>query len=298
MSAVLAEPIAETASGSEWHASLALTFRQRARGCRLTSCVHQGPLYVQKPFYPEGTGIAHIYLLHPPGGLVSGDRLTIDLDLQEGTRVLVTTPGAGRIYRARGDRRLQQQSQVFELAANAVLEWLPQEMIVFPGAYGRTDTTVNMSAGSTYLGWEICCLGLPVSDLPFTHGELHQRLIIRMDGMPVLLENLHLNEASFDLIAASVGMNACPVSGVFVAGPFPGHPDEASLQALMSNLRDTLSTLSHAGQANVTLMNGFLIGRYLGHSSEEARRVFIGFWQVVRPFLTGSKMCPPRIWAT
>lgn len=298
MSAVLAEQVVLPAAASAWHASLALQFRQQARGCRLVRSAHHGPLYVQKPFYPEGADTAHVYLLHPPGGLVSGDRLTIDITLNQGARVLVTTPGAGRLYRARSDRTVQQQSQVFELAEAAVMEWLPQEMIVFPGAYGRTDTTVNMSAGSTYLGWEICCLGLPASDLPFTHGELHQRLFIRYDGQPVLLENLHLNEASFELATATVGMNACPVSGVFVAGRLAQDSADQDIEAMLTALRVTVSALTGPGQANVTLVNGFIIGRYLGHSAEEARRVFTGFWRVVRPLLTGRDVCLPRIWST
>ncbi|MBC54780.1 MAG: urease accessory protein [Gammaproteobacteria bacterium] len=298
MSAVLAEQVAQPAAASAWHASLALQFRQQARGCRLVRSTHHGPLYVQKPFYPEGADTAHVYLLHPPGGLVSGDRLTITINLDEDARVLATTPGAGRLYRARSDRTLQQQSQMFELADGAVMEWLPQEMIVFPGAFGRTDTTVNMRGSSTYLGWEICCLGLPASDLPFTHGELHQRLFICHDGMPVLLENLHLNEASFELAAAAVGMNACPVSGVFVAGMLPAGVGAEATQAVLTALRETLSSFAGSAQANVTLVNGFIVGRYLGYSAEEARRVFIAFWRILRPLLTGRNACLPRIWST
>lgn len=296
MSAVVAEQPVLPASA--WHASLALQFRQQARGCRLVRSTHYGPLYVQKPFYPEGADTAHVYLLHPPGGLVSGDRLSIAINLQADAKVLVTTPGAGRLYRARSDRTLQQQSQLFELADGAVMEWLPQEMIVFPGAVGRTDTTVNMRAGSTYLGWEICCLGLPASDLPFSHGELHQRLFICHDGVPVLLENLRLNEASFELAAAPVGMNACPVSGVFVAGMLAERFAAEATQAVLAALRETLSSCTGRGQANVTLVNGFIIGRYLGHSAEEARRVFIALWRILRPLLTGREACLPRIWST
>jgi len=298
MSAVLAEPVAPLHAGSAWHASLALQFRQLARGCRLVRCDHHGPLYVQKPFYPEGADTAHVYLLHPPGGLVSGDHLGITIQLDRGARVLATTPGAGRLYRARTDRTVQQQRQQFELADDTVMEWLPQEMIVFPGAFGRTETIVNMGAGSTYLGWEICCLGLPASNLPFTHGELHQRLFIRHEGKPVLLENLHLNEASFELAAATVGMNNCPVSGVFVAGRITGNHADETIQGVLTALRESMASRTGSGQANVTLVNGFIIGRYLGPSAEEARRVFIGFWRVARPLLTGRQVCLPRIWAT
>ena len=44
---------------------------------RLGKTSHFGPLRVQRAFYPEGNICAHLYLLHPPGGLVAGDYLTI-----------------------------------------------------------------------------------------------------------------------------------------------------------------------------------------------------------------------------
>lgn len=286
---------------SRWHASLALRFRQQERGCRLVSNVHKGPLYVQKPFYPEGHDTAHVYLLHPPGGLVSGDRLGIDIQLEENARVLATTPGAGRVYRARGDRCLQQQTQTLRLAAGSVMEWFPQEMIVYPGAYGRMDTTVDMVAGSTFMGWEICCLGLPASAQHFDHGEIRQRLFIRCDGKPRLLENLSLDARSFDLFAAAVGMQSCPVTGVFVAGTADttttvANPDVAD--ELVSAMRNRLTETGISGMANITVMNGFIIGRYLGHSTEEARRVFIDLWTLARPVMVGRQSCQPGIWAT
>ena len=59
-----------------WAATLDLAFdarqEQGAQVTRMTRTRFKGPLRVQRPFYPEGkTGCCHVYLLHPPGGLVS-----------------------------------------------------------------------------------------------------------------------------------------------------------------------------------------------------------------------------------
>ena len=134
-----------TGESSHWHAFLTLGFCQTARGTVLKTCDHKGPLYVQKPFYPEGRDTAHVYLLHPPGGLVSGDRLTITANLAENTHVLITTPGAGRVYRARKDKTLQHQITQLNVAENSLMEWLPQETILYPNAHTRLENCIDLA---------------------------------------------------------------------------------------------------------------------------------------------------------
>ena len=70
----------------------------------LTRMSFHGPLRVQRPFYPEGplpgaplsaAALAepcHCCLLHPPGGLVSGDDLRITALVEPQAHVLLTTP--------------------------------------------------------------------------------------------------------------------------------------------------------------------------------------------------------------
>lgn|SRR5690554_1301073 len=92
-----------------WAASLTLGFCARADGdvsiTRMTTARHYGPLRVQRPFYPEGRdGCCHVYLLHPPGGVASGDSLNIDVNVGEGAHTLLTTPAANKLYRADSKR--------------------------------------------------------------------------------------------------------------------------------------------------------------------------------------------------
>jgi urease accessory protein len=292
-------------SASQWHASLALRFAQSPRGCRLMHSAHQGPLYVQKPFYPEGADLAHVYLLHPPGGLVSGDKLAIDIQLDTNARVLVTTPGAGRVYRARSDRTLQQQRTTLVLDAGAVLEYLPQETIVYPSASAQLQTCVHISPGSRFLGWEICCLGLPASDLRFLDGELSQRLSIYEGNKPLLIERLELNHHNRRVYESIAGLRGQPVTALMVAGPLAtDQRADAFVEPLMETLRaviagfHTLTTGKPPCLCAVSVINGFVTARYLGSNADEAKRIFICLWQVLRPVLTGRVACAPRIWAT
>ncbi|HSW24651.1 MAG TPA: urease accessory protein, partial [Burkholderiaceae bacterium] len=67
----------ESAATATWHARLELAVRLDDNRRCVVHAAHQGPLRVLKTLYPEGDGIAHQVLVHPPGGIVGGDRLDI-----------------------------------------------------------------------------------------------------------------------------------------------------------------------------------------------------------------------------
>lgn len=51
-----------------WLGRLTLNYELRKQRSTLVYSEHQGPLRVQRPFYPEADGCCHTYILHPPGG--------------------------------------------------------------------------------------------------------------------------------------------------------------------------------------------------------------------------------------
>ncbi len=84
-----------------WQARLDLTFSERAGRSVLSSLDFYGPLRVQNLFYPEKAGPSgilpcHCYLLHPPGGLVSGDALSFRVNAGANTQLLPPPPTAGK----------------------------------------------------------------------------------------------------------------------------------------------------------------------------------------------------------
>ena len=119
-----------------WQASLRLGFAPRAARTALVHREQRGPLAVQRPFYPEGD-TCHLYLLHPPGGVVGGDRLDIEARTTGEAHALVTTPGATKFYLSAG--HTAHQTQRLRVGAGGALEWLPQENIFFPGALALSE---------------------------------------------------------------------------------------------------------------------------------------------------------------
>src|SRR4026208_1395020 len=84
-----------------WQARLQLDYaRQGARS--VARFAHEGPLRILQSLWPEGDAVCHNVLVHPPGGLVGGDTLEVQVHAAEGSHGLVTTPGASRFYRSEG----------------------------------------------------------------------------------------------------------------------------------------------------------------------------------------------------
>jgi urease accessory protein len=269
-----------------WQARLRLDFAARPGRTILAHRERRGPLAVQRPFYPEGAP-CHVYVLHPPGGLVGGDQLEVAVRVEEGAHGLITTPGAAKLYRSLGP--VAEQAQRLQVAAGGVLEWLPQENILFPGARARLATDLDLEAGAAFLGWEVHCLGLPATGERFETGRADLALRIRRAGVPLLLERLRLADGQ-GLDGAS-GLRGFPVSGTLLACP-AGPRD---LEAVRAGA-DTGPELDLPWGA--TLVGDLLVARCLARASEPVHRHFRALWGILRPRLLGRPACPPRIWAT
>ncbi len=158
-----------------WHGHLALNYRRDACGARTVGHDrHDGPLRVLKALYPEGEGICHHVLVHPPGGIAGGDRLEIDVTVGEGAHALITSAGAARFYRSE-DQTAAQITRI-QLHAGARLEWLPLETIAFPGCRAANQVEFDLAAGALCLGWDLLALGLPAADQAFNRGWIEQQL--------------------------------------------------------------------------------------------------------------------------
>ena len=282
-----------------WQARLSLGFQRQSLRTILEQCSHQGPLRVQRPFYPEGESVCHIALLHPPGGVVGGDELRIDASIDTDAQALITTPAAGKFYRSSGP--VARQVQNLRVAAGAALEWLPQENIVYSGARVRTLTRIELHGNARFLGWEIFCLGRPAADESFIAGEYRQDFELWRDGEPLYLEQGRY--AGGDAVLhAPWGLRSQPVGATLVCAGSP--PDVVSIirsswDAMKLPSRPLPdSPASDSELATISQLDGVLICRYLGLSTTRARRLFTLAWGLLRPVLFGRPACPPRFWNT
>ena len=273
-------------AGTGWRASLSLGYRLSAGRTVLARREHRGPLRVQKALYPEGEAVCHTLLLHPPGGIAGGDALQVDLAADTGTHALITTPGATKWYRSAG--MTARSDLALRIAAGAIVEWLPQESIVFEGAQARIASHVELAAGAHFIGMDIYCLGRTASGERFTRGALQLDTRITLDGRTRWLEQARLDGDS-TLLQSSAGLAGAPVFGTLVCAGFDA--DNTLLAACRA-------LPCEQGSGGVTRLPGLLVARYRGHCTQSARAWFVHLWSLLRPAIRGRAAQPPRIWAT
>lgn len=272
-----------------WAARLSLRFAYRQSVTRLVQARHYGPLRVQRPFYPEGPSEAcHVYVLHPPGGLVSGDALTISAHVESGAHALLTTPAANKLYKADSQGVDWTQRTTLTVEDGAVLEWLPQETIAFDGSKGEQHTDIALHGSARCLGWEVMALGRPASALPFVSGRIEQRFRLMLDGKPLWLERQPL-DPQHPRFAGRWGQGGASVQATLWAVGL------ADTSAAIEALREHLP--ANARWA-VTARHGVLLLRYLGNARNEAWALCEQAWQLLRPLLIDREAHTPRIWLT
>ena len=265
-----------------WQARLRLTLRARGGRTVLAERWHEGPLVVQRPFYPEGP-VCHLYLVHPPGGVAGGDRLMLQVQAEPGSQGVITTPAATKIYRSFGARQasVEQQLQV----QDAMLEWLPQESIVFRGARARLSTRVQLSGQARFIGWEVLCLGRPACDEQFSTGSVSQDFELWQQDRPLLIDRLRL-QGGDTALDAQWGLGGAPVLGTMLVYP-----------ATATQLQQARATCQNQ-DTTATLVDGVLLLRLRANNAEQVRQEFERIWRVLRPSLCGLAALAPRIWAT
>lgn len=290
----VSEPVAEAPSlGSRWRAELDLNLSLEG-GRSVARYRHDGPLRILQTLYPEGEAICHNVLVHPPGGLVGGDTLSLRVQVGEGAHGLVTTPGATRFYRSEAGAVARQQLQA-HLAAGARLEWLPLEAIAYPGCDAINEARFSLAPGAELLTWDITALGLPVAGAPFDRGRFAQHL--ELNG--VWLERGLIRADDDLLMNGRLGLagRRCLATLVFACG-------DAMAKPRQQRALDAVRALIEANEGKGSLLAGataahsrVLVLRALSDLTEPSLQLLRQCWAVWRQELWGLSAQPPRLWA-
>jgi len=192
----------------------------------------EGPLRVRCPGPPAPE--LEAVIINTAGGVAGGDRLTLEVSVQEGAHLMVTTAAAEKVYRSMDaaaviDIRL-------DVGAGASLAWLPQETILFDEARLARAIDVELADNARLVLVEALVFGRSGMGEIVRTGRLCDRWRIRRHGRIVHAEALRLQgEIAVRLEEGAVANGGRALATVLI---LPG--DEtmaAAVRALMPRLR-------------------------------------------------------------
>ena len=311
-------PVAASLSQDPWHGHLGLQFYQRQGQTKQRVTRIQAPLRVQRPFYPEGSHRCHSVLLHTAGGLVGGDRLTIEATFAPQTEGLLTTAAATKVYGLGmgqhppgqpirnpdlGDPTPQtqlpsDQTVQITVAAAAHGEWLPQETILFRHAQYRQRLRVDLDPGATWLGWDLTRLGRSARGEDFGAGDWRSQTEVWQGDRPLWIDPQWLPGRD-KVWHSPQGLAAQPVVATLAWLGQAVTPETVALARQLWHDRPASDPALRPGslaQVGVTRLQVGLLCRYRGSSTTEARRWFMAIWGLVRSLRGADAPIAPRVW--
>jgi urease accessory protein len=170
---------------------------------------------LSKPHQDEDTLVVNV--VNPTAGLLAGDRVSYDVSVESGARVLLTAPSASRAHRiVEGDARMLQE---FRVAAGGWLESWPEMFIPQGGARYRQQTTLRVEEGGGVLFIEMLAPGRTASGEVFAFAELDWEMELFLGEVKIARERYTLTPESPALAAMRAQFSEPYYASCFVVSP-------------------------------------------------------------------------------
>jgi urease accessory protein len=267
--------------------ALTLSLARDRRGTtRLDDLYQRDPCRALFPT-SEPDDVFQAVLLTTSGGLAGGDRIAATISAGAGTRALVTTQAAEKIYRSRAENT--EIGVAIEVREGAWLEWLPQETILFDGARFRRETRISLAADARLLAAEIVVFGRTAKGERISAGHYRDRWRVTRAGRLVWADAVGWDNVPATALAHPAGYaGAIAAATVVYAGPDAGTQIEAARAALAAA----------RSRSGVTHVNGLLVARFLARDAQALRSELAQLWCTLRAKTAGLPPHLPRTWYT
>jgi urease accessory protein len=230
----------------------------QAEGVTRRRRLHEsGSLRVRFPS-PETAGLSAVFV-NTAGGIAGGDRFDIDISTGEGSRLVVTTAAAEKVYRAQGPAA--EVNIALKLAEASHLAWLPQETILFDRARMVRRIDIELAESASLLLCEIVVFGRAAMAEQMRHGEFVDHWRMRRGGRLVWAETIRLDgDIGGKLAKVAVAGGGAAIGTALIV---PGD------QALVEELRGAREAFG--GEVGISCWNGFAMARFCAQDAARLR---------------------------
>lgn len=272
---------------------LAFGFDDSTGTTQLTCSTQQPPLRVVRAFaLPDGSAFAHLH--NVSGGLLGGDALSLDVEVGARATVQLTTTGATRVYRPRGDSLPTSQHTEIRVGENALLEYLPDAIIPFAGVRYEQRTRIQLAAGAGLFWWEILAPGREARGELFEYNSVEIKSDIVAQGRLIATERARLRPKDF-VLGSPARLGHYRYWATFYICRIG--VDASAWLALEQELRSVAERFERPGDVLwgvSTLVAHGLAVRCLAVHGRDAHAGLHAFWNAAKLRLYGREAVPPR----
>lgn len=261
-----------------------LRYRQREAISSLAHLYQRGCGRVRFPTvdnaeYPEAV------MINTAGGLTGGDHMSYQVTLEAGAGLTISGQAAEKIYRSIGSTAVIEAEML--VAAGAVLEWLPQETILFDNSRLRRMNYVHLEKGSRLLALEATLFGRTAHGETLRSASVRDGWKIWRDGKLLWFDNfvlegdIHGQSQRRAVLGGAKGM-----ATILIADD----QAESYLEVARKLCREC------DGRAAATCRDELLILRLLAKSGYELRKSLARILNGMRSELAGHPVALPKVW--
>ena len=235
-----------------------------------------------------------VHLNNVSGGVLAGDRLALDVDVEAGASAQITTTGATRLYRHRAEAADSEQRARFLIGDGALLEYLPDVVIPYAGSRHAQRTEIRLGRGSTLFWWEVLAPGRLAAGERFAFDRLRIQTEVHAGARPVLREDYILEPKQKALPAMARMFEYSHTASLCAVQE--GRP-AVFWRALEDRLNEIARERTEHGKAvwgASTLASDGVVVRGLSMSGCFLQETLTEFWRAARMEIIGQDAVPPR----
>lgn len=196
-----------------------IAVRRAAGRSRLARLYQEGAAKIRMPAVSADPFEA--VLINTAGGLTGGDRLSWQVDVDDGASASLTTQACEKVYRAADDRA--EVTCGLSVGRGACLAWLPQETIVYRGGALARRFEVDLAPDARLLMVEATVFGRLAMGETVDRGVFRDRWRVRRDGRLIHAEDFAVGPDIAATLARKASANgATAVATVLLAADDPG----------------------------------------------------------------------------
>ena len=281
-------PTGEDSRRTGKHGILSLKFAKEKQRTVLLESFSKIPMQAFPPFYPDETGWAYAYVVNPTGGLVGGDRIEIDIVLNERAHVFVTTPSATKVYKTLGDVSSQEIKVIMK--RGSVFEYMPAAIIPFAQSAYHQKNTIHMEEGTAALILDFFTTGRLGRGENLEFSEYRSSFEVEYGEDLIVSERMLLKPRDVDYRLLGFLESGCAAATLYFIFDNPDAEER-----LVEDLHLVIQGMGEVIAGVSSLPSKGVVVRLLGKATRFIERAVLEIWGIARKIILAMDSYAPIV---